>query len=58
MARAPRYEGSPPDQRRDAIGAKKMGVSKAAYERTAKDRRQDAAGQRAFNKAAMKKGKR
>ncbi len=43
---ARKYEGSPADRREDAAGARKLGVSKAAYERTARDRREDAAGRR------------
>lgn len=36
-----KYEGSAADKRRDAAGAKRMGVSKAAFERSPQDRRED-----------------
>lgn len=36
-----KYEGSPEDNRRDAAGAKKLGISPAAYQRTAQDKRED-----------------
>ena len=36
-----KYEDSPADNRRDAAGAKKMGISKRAYERTPEDKRED-----------------
>jgi hypothetical protein len=53
MARPPPFEGSPKDTAQDKKGAKKLGVGLRAYERSARDKREDAAGQK-----AMKKGKR
>ena len=44
MAR--KYEGSREDEAEDARGAKAMGVSKKAYEATARDKREDQAGER------------
>ena len=57
MARPPRYEGSPADERADAKGAKKMGISKKAFESTAADKAKDKAGQKKFN-ARFKRGRR
>lgn len=56
MARPPRFEGSAEDNRADAKGAKKMGISKKAFESTAADKAKDKAGQQKFN-ARFKKGK-
>lgn len=47
MAKKPaRYEGSPKDIKQDKKGAKKLGVSLKAYERTARDKAEDGAGSR------------
>lgn len=43
MAR--KYEGSAADEAEDARGAKAMGLSKKAYEKTSRDKREDRAGQ-------------
>jgi hypothetical protein len=48
-----RFEGSPKDIKQDAKGAKKLGISAKAYERSARDKAEDRAGQK-----NMKKGKR
>jgi hypothetical protein len=60
MARTPRYEGSPADERKDRRMAKSRGESLRAFERSAADRKEDAAGQRALNRKAKakKKGRR
>ena len=39
------YEGSPKDVRQDKAGARKLGVSLKAYERTGKDKAEDRVGQ-------------
>jgi hypothetical protein len=52
MAR--KFEGSPKDLRQDAKGARKLGISAKAYERTARDKAEDRAGQ----KIMQRKGKR
>jgi hypothetical protein len=39
------YEGSKQDIREDVRGARKMGVTMKAYERTAKDKAEDKRGQ-------------
>jgi hypothetical protein len=49
MAKPPRYEGSPADNRKDSRLAKKAGVSRAAFEKTKLDRKLDAAGQKKLN---------
>jgi hypothetical protein len=54
MARPPRYEGSPADERADRAGARKMGISKRAFENTAVDKAKDAAGQRVLDKGKVK----
>lgn len=54
MARPPRYEGSPADERADAKGAKKLGVSKKAFENTAFDKAKDKAGQRVLDKGKVR----
>ncbi|HEY1491976.1 MAG TPA: hypothetical protein VGF35_05075 [Steroidobacteraceae bacterium] len=53
MARLPAFEGSPKDVRQDKKGAKKLGVSLKGYERTARDKAEDRAGQ----KTMQRKGK-
>ena len=56
MAR--KYEGSAEDEAEDARGAKAMGVSKGAYERTPRDKREDAAGEhRAKRKTPPRRAK-
>ena len=45
-----KYEGSAEDTTEDKRGEKVMGVSHAAYEKTARDKREDAAGQRRLRK--------
>jgi len=55
-----KYEDSPTDNRRDAAGAKKMGITKRAYERTADDKREDVKNAKklqAKDNAARKGGK-
>jgi hypothetical protein len=44
--RKPRYEGSPKDIKQDKAGARKLGVSLKAYEKTARDKAEDKAGSR------------
>jgi hypothetical protein len=46
--RSRRFEGSPADIRKDKAGAKKLGISMKAYEKTPQDRAEDRAGQRAL----------
>lgn len=46
--RPPPFEGSAKDKAQDAKGARKMGISKKAYEKTPQDRAQDRAGQAAM----------
>jgi hypothetical protein len=41
------FEGSPKDIKQDKAGAKKLGVGLRAYERTSRDKREDAKGQKA-----------
>jgi hypothetical protein len=41
-----KWEDSPADRRSDRKGAKRMGVTVKAYERTAEDKRADAKAQR------------
>jgi hypothetical protein len=55
MAKAPRYEDSPADKREDKKLAKKAGMAPAAFEKSGKDAKFDAAGQAALNKKAKKK---
>lgn len=45
-----KYRASDADKRRDAAGAKRMGVSTAAYARTAQDRREDRANAKKLQK--------
>ena len=45
-----KYEGSPADNRRDAAGAKKRGITKAAFERSAADKREDLANAKKLQK--------
>jgi hypothetical protein len=44
-----RYEDSPPDKREDRAGAKKAGMSLKNFEKTATEKRLDAAGQKKLN---------
>lgn len=44
--RPPQFEGSPKDVAQDRKGAKKLGVGLRAYERTARDKAEDKAGQK------------
>jgi hypothetical protein len=46
MARPPPFEGSPKDRAQDKKGAKKLGVGLKAYEKTGRDKAEDAKGQR------------
>jgi len=57
MARAPRYEGSPADRRKDAREAKARGESLRAFERSAADKKEDAAGQRKLDRQFRAKQK-
>lgn len=47
------YEGSPADMRQDKKGAKKLGMSLGKYESSARDRKEDAAGQKALRPSNM-----
>lgn len=51
------YEGSKADMVQDRAGAKRMGVSQSAYERTPQDAKQDAAGQAGYQNAMFGKRK-
>lgn len=53
MRKPVRYEGSPADNRADREGAKKAGVTMTKWERSAADKKADAAAQ-----AKMRKKKR
>ena len=46
----PQYEGSPADIQADMKGAKKAGMSSAAFENSPMDKAEDAAGQRRMQK--------
>lgn len=41
-----KHEGSAQDEREDRIGAKALGISRKAYEKTPRDKAEDAAGDR------------
>lgn len=43
------YEGSPADERKDSVAAKKAGMTRGQFEKSAQDKRMDAAGQRKLN---------
>lgn len=53
--KAPKYEGSAADRANDKREAKKRGLTMAQWEKTAADKRMDAAGQRALLKKARAK---
>lgn len=55
--KAPKYEGSATDRANDKREAKKRGLTMAQWEKTAADKRMDAAGQRALLKKARGKRK-
>ncbi len=57
MARAPRFEGSAADRAEDRRNAKKHGVTLKAWEKSAGDKKADAAGQRALDRKAKAKTK-
>jgi hypothetical protein len=50
MAKAAKFEGSKADKAQDRKGAKKAGMSLKAWERSAADKKADAAGQRRLDK--------
>jgi hypothetical protein len=50
-----RYEGSAADMKADKAGAKKAGMSMSAWEKSPVDKRKDAKGQAAMNKAKKRK---
>lgn len=50
-----RYEDSKADNARDKKGAKKMGMSRKAFEGSAMDRKIDKAGQKALDRKGKKK---
>jgi hypothetical protein len=49
-----RYEGSPADRRADKKGAKRAGMTMKQWERSAADKKKDAAGQRKLNRRKKK----
>lgn len=55
MPRARSYEGSAKDIRQDRKGARRLGISQKAYERTPQDRAEDRAGQAAFKAKPRRK---
>lgn len=58
MAKAAKYEGSREDNAKDAKAAKKAGMSRAKFEKSATDRKMDRAGQKKLDaKAKRKKAK-
>ena len=52
-----RYEGSPADKKKDRTNAKKRGEKLTTYEKSAFDRKADAAGQRKLDKKTKAKKK-
>lgn len=57
MAKASRYEGSRADRANDKREAKKRDVPLKAWEKSAADKRMDAAGQRKMDRKTKKKRK-
>lgn len=52
-----KYEGGAADRAKDRKGAKKAGLSLKAWEKTSKDKKADAAGQRKLDAKAKRKRK-
>ena len=57
MKKPRRYEGSPADEKKDRAGAKKAGMSMKDWEKSAADKRADAAGQRALDRKKKRKAR-
>lgn len=57
VPRPPKYSGSPADIRKDKKEAKERGESLRAYQRSAADKKEDAAGQRALDRKFKAKSK-
>lgn len=57
MSKAPKYEGSPADNREDKRLAKKAGMSESKFEKSGKDKKFDLAGQKRFNARRSGRGR-